>query len=54
MDPLSITASVIAVVEASRRVVSGGKKLHGLRIAPKKLWAVMNEVCTLFGAIVYP
>ncbi|KAI9711345.1 MAG: hypothetical protein M1812_007194 [Candelaria pacifica] len=47
MDPLSITASVIAVLGLSVKVTQGIGKLRGLREADDLLHALMNEITTL-------
>ena len=44
MDPLSITASIIAIVGAGGKVVKGLDRLVGLRHAPDVLLALNNEV----------
>ena len=47
MDPLSITASVIAVVTVTAKVTNSLSKLRGLREADDLIHALMNEVTTL-------
>ena len=47
MDPLSITASCIAVAGAGGAAVKGLKKLRELTVLPDVLLSVMNEVADL-------
>lgn len=47
MDPLSLTASVIAVIGAASRIASGLKRIIDLRKAPAVLLALNNEVSDL-------
>ncbi len=47
MEPLSITASVIAVVTLTAKVTNSLNKLRGLREADNLVHALMNEVTTL-------
>ncbi|KAI9699636.1 MAG: hypothetical protein M1836_002670 [Candelina mexicana] len=47
MDPLSITASVIAVVTLTAKVTKALRKLRGLREADDLLLALINEITTL-------
>jgi len=44
MDPLSIAASIIAIVGATKAITKLGKELVQLRKAPANLLAAMNEV----------
>jgi hypothetical protein len=45
MDPLSITASLIAVLGAVSTTAGVLERLWGLRDAPTRLLSLMNEVC---------
>ena len=47
MDPLSISASIIAVIGTIRTVSQGLERLASLRHAPDQLLALTNEVSTL-------
>ncbi|KAK6504655.1 hypothetical protein TWF481_006594 [Arthrobotrys musiformis] len=47
MDPLSVTASVIAIVTAAGQVSNGLAKLAALRGAPEIIMALHNEVSDL-------
>ena len=47
MDPLSITASCIAVVGAGASAVKGLKKLRDLKRVPDILLSIINEVADL-------
>ncbi|CAI6330864.1 unnamed protein product [Periconia digitata] len=47
MDPLSITASILAIVGASEQAVKGLAKLRALKDAPAELSALINEVSDL-------
>jgi len=47
MDPLSITAGILAIVGAGGKVGNGLKKLVQLRDAPDALLALCNEVSDL-------
>lgn len=44
MDPLSISASIAALIGAATTVVRGLDKLQTLRHAPAELKALLNEV----------
>ena len=46
-DPLSITASIIAVIGAAEGVSKGFSKIKDIRKAPSDLLALMNEVSDL-------
>jgi hypothetical protein len=52
MDPLSITAGVIAVLGAVSASSTGVHKLHGLRNAPEELAALFNEVEALRSVLI--
>ena len=47
MDPLSVTASIIALIQAGGKVSTGLKKIANLRNAPDILLALNNEVADL-------
>lgn len=47
MDPLSITAGIIAVLGAGGKVAGGLSKIRGLRRAPDALLQLNNEVTDL-------
>jgi Fungal N-terminal domain of STAND proteins len=47
MEPLSLTASIIAVLTAANTVAHGLVKLRGFKNAPDELLALMNEVSDL-------
>ena len=47
MDPLSIIAGCIAVLDAGGKIVKGLTKLTNLRNVPDLLLAVINEVSDL-------
>ena len=47
MDPLSITASCIAVAGAGGAAIKGLKKLRDLRKIPDSILSVMNEIADL-------
>ncbi|KAK2059223.1 hypothetical protein LY76DRAFT_592501 [Colletotrichum caudatum] len=51
MDPLSISASVIALVQASLAVGKGVKLLASLRHAPAEFCDLVNELTTLQAVI---
>ncbi len=44
MDPLSVSASVIAVVGATRKVINGIRRLKALRDAPRELEDLAAEI----------
>jgi hypothetical protein len=44
MDPLSISASIVALLGAAATVVRGLDKLRALRNAPVELINLLNEV----------
>jgi hypothetical protein len=46
MDPLSIAASVLAVLTAAGKTAQGLERLVALKDASKDLICVVNEVCT--------
>lgn len=57
MDPLSLTANIIAVVSAASNVSKGLQKFISLRNAPQELLQFLNEVLSehsLRGLILYP
>lgn len=45
MDPLSIAASIIAVVQLAGAVGNGFRRLLAIRGASDQLLQIMNEVC---------
>ena len=47
MDPLSASASVIAIVGATGKVIKGIRSLKALRDAPRKLDDLLDEVSQL-------
>lgn len=47
MDPLSLTASIIAVIGAASATAQALEKLRSLRHAPQQILVVLNEVCRL-------
>jgi hypothetical protein len=47
MDPLSISASIIAVVTAAGKIVQGADQILALKDAPTDLAQAMNEVASL-------
>ena len=51
MDPLSITASVIAILGAAREVTKGLAKVQALQHAPAELSGLINEVSDLRAVI---
>ncbi|KAK6528474.1 hypothetical protein TWF281_009715 [Arthrobotrys megalospora] len=51
MDPLSITASVIAITTAAAQVGNGLARLAALRGAPDLIMALQNEVNDLLGLV---
>lgn len=51
MDPLSITASVIAILGAAGEVTKGLAKVQALYHAPAELSGLMNEVSDLRAVI---
>ena len=51
MDPLSITASIIALVQAVGAVAKGVRALRSIKNAPTELCALCNEVATLQAAM---
>ena len=51
MDPLSVTASIIALFQAGGIVSKGLKKIANLRNAPDILLALNNEVADLQGLV---
>lgn len=53
MDPLSITASVLAVLGAVGQTAKALKKLWGLKDAPEELASLVNEVHSLISAQIY-
>jgi hypothetical protein len=44
MDPLSVTASIIAVIGTARQITKNLQKIHILHDAPSELHALMNDV----------
>jgi hypothetical protein len=44
MDPLSVTASIIAVVTAAGQISKGLRSLYDLRHAPQEVIELANEV----------
>ncbi|KAI1184587.1 hypothetical protein F5B17DRAFT_411280 [Nemania serpens] len=44
MDPLSITASIIAVITATRQTAKGLRSLYQLRHAPQEVLELLNEI----------
>jgi len=44
MDPLSITAGVLALLGAARKTFQGLEKLLALKDAPRELVVIVNEV----------
>ena len=51
MDPLSVTASIIALFQAGGTVSKGLKKIANLRNAPDILLALNNEVADLHSLV---
>jgi hypothetical protein len=47
MDPLSVTASILAIVGAANQVYKGLAKIRALHHAPAELSALINEVSDL-------
>jgi light-regulated signal transduction histidine kinase (bacteriophytochrome) len=47
MDPLSVTASILAIVGAATQVTKGLAKVRALHYAPAELSALINEVSDL-------
>jgi hypothetical protein len=44
-DPLSLTASILAVVGAAQAAAKGIRKIIALKNAPEQLLQIYNEVC---------
>ena len=51
MDPLSITASVIAVLTAARATVKGLRKASDYRKAPQEIESLVSELDALYGVV---
>lgn len=47
MDPLSLTANILAVVGAAKSAAQGLSRLRNMRRAPQKLLLFTNEVGTV-------
>ena len=53
MDPLSVTASVLAIVGAAQQTVKGIAKLRAFQQAPAELSALLNEVADLQAVLTH-
>jgi len=53
MDPLSLTASIIAVVGAASATVQALEKLRRLRHAPQQILVVLNEARRWLAVVLY-
>ena len=51
MDPLSISASIITLIQAAGVVARGVRALRSIKNAPAEFYALCNEVATLQAAI---
>lgn len=48
MDPLSVAANIIAVVDGATKIAEGLKRILSLRQAPQEVLQFINEVKSLF------